>query len=299
VTPASPVSHELAGRVAVVTGATSGIGRAIALELAAAGAAVIVHGRDAERAMETLGQIEAAGGDGNVLLSDLSVTEGPPPGPHVALVEQAWDWRGRVDLWVNNAGADVLTGPEADWPFERKLALLWQVDVAATVALSREIGRRMKQSRLSLRERNVVRGANDDNAFRGAKGDTGGAKGDIPSIINIGWDQAEQGMEGDSGQMFGAVKGAVMAFTRSLAQSLAPEVRVNCVAPGWIRTAWGAEASDYWDRRARHESLLDRWGTPEDVARAVRFLASPAAEFITGHVLPVNGGFRYGYREEK
>ena len=79
----------------------------------------------------------------------------------------------------------------------------------------------------------------------------------------------------------------------------APQVRVNCVAPGWIRTSWGADASDYWDRRAQGESLLARWGTPEDVARAVRFLASPAAEFITGHTLPVSGGFRYGYRESQ
>jgi len=148
---------------------------------------------------------------------------------------------------------------------------LWQVDVAAAIALSRAVGRRMKEL---------------------------ASTSPLPTIINVGWDQADQGMEGESGQMFGAIKGAVMAFTRSLAQSLAPEVRVNCVAPGWIRTAWGAEASDYWDRRAKEESLLARWGTPEDVARAVRFLASPAAEFITGHTLPVNGGFRYGYRTE-
>jgi 3-oxoacyl-[acyl-carrier protein] reductase len=112
------------------------------------------------------------------------------------------------------------------------------------------------------------------------------------TIINIGWDQAEHGMAGDSGELFAAVKGAVMAFTKSLAQSLAPQVRVNCVAPGWIRTEWGDGASEYWQQRAVDESLSARWGTPNDVARAVAWLASPAADFITGHVLPVNGGFR-------
>jgi 3-oxoacyl-[acyl-carrier protein] reductase len=89
-----------------------------------------------------------------------------------------------------------------------------------------------------------------------------------------------------------------MAFTRSLAKSLAPSIRVNCVAPGWIRTTWGDEASDYWQRRAVRESLLRRWGEPEDIARAVAFLASPAASFITGQILEVNGGSADGSEEE-
>jgi 3-oxoacyl-[acyl-carrier protein] reductase len=93
--------------------------------------------------------------------------------------------------------------------------------------------------------------------------------------------------------MFTAIKGAVMAFTRSLARSLAPAVRVNCLALGWIRTAWGEQASEYWRERAVAESLMRRWGTPDDVARAARFLASPNASFITGHILPINGGFRF------
>ena len=113
-------------------------------------------------------------------------------------------------------------------------------------------------------------------------------------ILNIGWDQALWGMAGDSGEMFAAIKGAIMAFSQSLAQSLAPRVRVNCLAPGWIKTAWGEQASDSWQQRAVREALLERWGTPQDVATAARFLVSPAAAFITGQVIPVNGGFRYG-----
>jgi 3-oxoacyl-[acyl-carrier protein] reductase len=109
-------------------------------------------------------------------------------------------------------------------------------------------------------------------------------------ILNMGWDQAETGMEGDSGQLFGATKAAVMAFTKSLALSLAPEVRVNCLAPGWIRTAWGDQASAKWQERVRRETPLGRWGTPHDVARAARWLASPKAGFITGQVVRINGG---------
>ena len=112
------------------------------------------------------------------------------------------------------------------------------------------------------------------------------------TIVTIGWDQSDTGMEGDSGQLFAASKGAVMAFTRSLARSLAPRVRVNCVAPGWIKTAWGEHASETWQTRAVRESMLGRWGTPEDVAAAVRWLVSPAAGFVTGQVVNVNGGWR-------
>jgi len=166
-----------------------------------------------------------------------------------------------LDAAVLLAGADVLTGEPAGWSFERKLAELLQVDVTATMLLGRALGRHMKQ--------------------RG-----GGV------VITCGWDQAAVGMEGDSGELFAAAKGGVMAFTRSLARSLGPEVRANCVAPGWIKTAWGAGASEAWQRRAVRESMLGRWGTPEDIAGVVRWLVSPAAGFVTGQVVPVNGGFR-------
>jgi 3-oxoacyl-[acyl-carrier protein] reductase len=170
----------------------------------------------------------------------------------------SWSWR-PIDIWVNNAGADVLTGSAADWSFEDKLAALWRVDVVASLRLSRLVGARMKERGSGV-------------------------------ILNMGWDQAETGMEGDSGEMFAAVKGAVMAATRSLAKSLAPEVRVNCLAPGWIRTEWGQHASAEWQQRAARESLLGRWGEPEDVARVACYLASPVAAFINGQIVHINGG---------
>jgi 2-amino-4-hydroxy-6-hydroxymethyldihydropteridine diphosphokinase len=251
----SAPGRELAGRRALVTGSTSGIGRAIALELAAAGADVIVHGRRSRRpAEEIAGDIRRAGVRGEVRLADLSDAEACR-----RLVEEAWTCWGGLDVWINNAGADTLTGEAANWSFERKLRELLAVDVTATMILSREVGRCMRK------------------AGNGA-------------IVNMGWDQAETGMEGDSGELFAASKGAIMAFSRSLALSLAPEVRVNCLAPGWIRTAWGEGASRRWQERVLRETPLQRWGRPEDVAAAARWLVSPAAEFLTRQIIRINGG---------
>lgn len=247
--------RELAGRRALVTGSSSGIGRAIALELAAGGADTIVHARSSRQAAEeTAAEIYRAGVRGKVLLADLSDLAACRH-----LVRDAWDCWDGLDVWINNAGADTLTGDAASWPFERKLRELLAVDVTATMILSREVGRRMREA-------------------------GGGA------IVNMGWDQAESGMEGDSGELFAASKGAIMAFSRSLALSLAPAVRVNCLAPGWIRTAWGEGASQRWQERVRRETPLRRWGRPEDVAAAARWLVSPAADYLTGQILRVNGG---------
>lgn len=248
------VDHSLMNQAVVVTGSSSGIGRAIALMLARAGADVLVHARgNREGAEETAASIRELGREAKVELADLSQHEAQNK-----FVEAAWSWRA-IDVWINNAGVDVLTGAAAQWLFEEKLAALWKVDVVATLRLSRTVASRMK-----------ARG-------HGA-------------VINMGWDQAETGMAGDSGEMFAATKGAVMSATRSLAKSFAPEVRFNCVAPGWVRTQWGENASEEWQQRAQQESLVSRWGTPADVAHVVCFLASPAAAFVNGQIIPVNGG---------
>jgi 3-oxoacyl-[acyl-carrier protein] reductase len=248
--------RELAGLNAVVTGSTSGIGRAIALGLADAGANILVHGRRSMQAAESVaGECRLKQVDALCILADLR-----DENDCAGMVDFAWDlWTKGVDVWINNAGADTLTGEAARWSFERKLQELWAVDVRATMLLARRAGARMKQQ------------------GRGV-------------ILTMGWDQAQTGMEGDSGQLFGACKAAVMAFTKSLALDLAPQVRVNCLAPGWIRTAWGAGASDAWQTRALRETPLARWGTPEDVAQTARWLVSPAAQFITGQIVRIDGG---------
>jgi len=249
-----PLGKELTGLRALVTGSTGGIGRAIALELGVAGAAVIVHGRRSAAAEEVADSIAERGGTAEVLLGNLLQLE-----ECRRLAATAWDEWGPLDIWINNAGADVLTGEAADWPFAHKLRELVAVDLEAVMLLSRDIGRRMRE---------VGSGA----------------------IVNMGWDKADVGMAGDSGQLFAAVKGAVAAFSKSLALSLAPQVRVNCLAPGWIKTAWGQQASEKWHELVADETPLERWGTPEDVAAAARWLVSPAAAFVTGQVIRVNGG---------
>jgi 3-oxoacyl-[acyl-carrier protein] reductase len=166
---------------------------------------------------------------------------------------------GPIDGWVNAAGVDLLTGAGSQWNYEAKLTALLEVDVAATTHLSKLIGAQMQQRGSGV-------------------------------ILNIGWDQADRGMEGDSAELFSIAKNAVMGFTRSLSMSLAPEVRVNCIAPGWIKTAWGAQASDEWQQRVLRETPLKRWGTPEDIAKLARFLLSDDASYITGQVINANGG---------
>ncbi len=251
---AATSGRELLGLRALVTGSTSGIGKAIALRLAGGGADVIVHGRRATPAEGTAVEIRRSGVNAAVILADLQDARSRED-----FATRAWQQWGGLDVLINNAGADTLTGEAARWPFERKLEELLAVDVRATIHLSRSLGARMR------------------GAGQGV-------------IVNMGWDQAETGMEGDSGELFATVKGAVMAFSRSLALSLAPEVRVHCLAPGWIRTAWGSSASEQWQKRVQRETPLRRWGTPEDVAETAAWLVSPEARYLDGQVIRVNGG---------
>lgn len=269
-------ARDLAGWGCVVTGSSTGIGRAIAIALAARGAHVLVHGRTRSAELDaTQAAIVAQGGRVSFVTADLSDTRELP-----ILVDRAWELLGEVHVWINNAGCDVLTGAAADWSFSEKLERLWQVDVRATLLLSRLAGTRMQQE-VRSRGHNAI-------TPPGSR-----------SLVLIGWDQAWQGMAGDSGIMFGSIKGAVMSLTGHLAQTFAPEIRVNCVAPGWIATEWGEQASDYWQHRARSESLMGRWGRPDDVAAAVSYLISPASGFISGQVLPVNGGFHFGAVDQR
>ena len=247
---------QLEGRTAVVTGSSSGIGRAIACELAEAGANVLIHYcRAAEAAEETARLMKKTTGKTSpVVQADFANSAGLK-----SFVDSCLAELGEIDIWVNNAGVDLLTGEQKDLSPEEKLRKLLEVDVTATFLLARQIGEVMKQQK------------------RGA-------------ILNIGWDQADRGMEGDSGELFATSKNAIMGFSRSLAMSLAPEVRVNCLSPGWIQTSWGESASAYWQERVMRETPLKRWGTPEDIARTARFLLSDEASFITGQVINVNGG---------
>jgi 3-oxoacyl-[acyl-carrier protein] reductase len=246
---------DLSGRKTVVTGASSGIGRAIALEFARAGGDVVIHCRHSQAAAEKVAtEIRELGRAAHVLCVDLGQTDAL-----AGFVNAAWACFGHVDVWVNNAGADLLTGDESRWSFADKLNRLLDVDVRSSLLLSRLAGERMVAARSGV-------------------------------ILNVGWDQADRGMEGASGELFAASKNAVMGFSRSLAVSLGPHVRVNCVAPGWIRTAWGERAGEVWQERVRKETPMGRWGTPEDVAKLARFLASDDADFITGQVIRINGG---------
>jgi 3-oxoacyl-[acyl-carrier protein] reductase len=165
-----------------------------------------------------------------------------------------------VDAWVNNAGADVLTGDRGSLSRLQKLDLLLAVDLRGTMLASWAAAELM-----GAQERGGV-------------------------IINMSWDHVLTGMAGRNQELFSAVKGGVLSFSKSLARSVAPRVRVNVLAPGWIETAFGAGADEGWRRQVAESTPLKRWGTPHDVAGAAVFLASPAASFLTGQAILIGGG---------
>ena len=239
-----------------MTGASSGIGRAIAETYGAEGAVVLLtHRASPARASEVADAIATRGGRALVRQADLATRDACE-----RLVAEAHEQLGRVDVWVNNAGVDVLTGEAAAWEWERKLDALLAVDLKGTIACSYAAGEVMRRQ------------------------ERGG------TIINMSWDHVTTGMAGDDPQLFAAVKGAVLAFSKSLARALAPEVRVNVLSPGWIETRFAEEADREFHRAVAQDTPMKRWGRPRDVADAALYLASPEASFLTGQAINVNGG---------
>jgi 3-oxoacyl-[acyl-carrier protein] reductase len=246
----------LAGRAVLVTGASSGIGRAIAVAMARAGADVALTYRVNERgARQTADEIAAVGVAARTFRLDIADVSAIAEVGAAALGDF-----GRLDAWINNAGADILTGAAAALSDTDRLDLLLAVDLRGTMLAS----------------------------WRAAKLLAAQPEGGV--IVNISWDHVVSGMAGTNPQLFAAVKGGVLAFSKSLARSVAPRVRVNVVAPGWIETSFGESLDEATRKAVADATPLKRWGTPEDVAGAAVFLASPAAAFITGQTIMVGGG---------
>jgi len=241
--------------VAVVTGASRGIGRAIALTLAREGARVVVnYARSRELAETVVAEILAAGGEALAVRADVSRAEDVD-----RLLGSMPQTFGRIHTWVNNAGADILTGEARTWPAARQWDEVMAVDLKGTWICSRAAADSMRR-------------------------DGGGV------IVNLSWDHVAHGMGNATAAIYAAAKGGVAAMSRCLAREFAPSVRVNVVAPGWIRTQWLDGAGAEIQQRVAAATPLGRSGTPDDVAGAVAFLASAEAAFITGQTLLVNGG---------
>jgi len=245
-------------KIVLVTGASSGIGKAIAIGCARAGADLaITYRQNREGAAETVDAIRSLGRRAELLRADVSRQE-----DITALVRELRSRFGRVDVWVNNAGADILTGEGGRLSRLEKLDLLLAVDLRGTILASWAAVDLMREQ------------------------DGGGAG----VIINLSWDHVTLGMAGENPILYSAAKGGIMSFSKSLARDVAPEIRVNILAPGFIETAFGEDADERFRRDVIARTPMARWGTPEDVAAAAVFLASDDAGFVTGQMIMVNGG---------
>jgi 3-oxoacyl-[acyl-carrier protein] reductase len=246
------MSAPLAGQVAVVTGGSRGIGRAIAAGLARAGAAVVVNYRENEAAAaETVAAIGGAGGTAEAACFDVG-----DAGAVRAGLQGVVDRRGRLDILVNNAGFSVdtllLRLKEEDW--ERVL----RTNLTGVFHCTKAAVRAMVRGRYGR-------------------------------IVNLTSVVAEMGNAGQAA--YAAAKAGVIGFTKSMARELASRgITVNAVAPGFVETDMTAGLSDEQKMFYTNVIPAGRIATPDEVAAAVTFLASPAAGYITGHVLHVNGG---------
>jgi 3-oxoacyl-[acyl-carrier protein] reductase len=241
----------LAGKVAMVTGGARGIGRSIALLLAERGADVAVVDLDEAGAAAVAAEIEALGRRAAGLRANVADEADVQRG--VAAVEAAL---GPIDILVNNAGLTrdgfMARMSEADWD------LVLDVNLKGAFLLSKAVSRGMMKQRSG-------------------------------SIINMA---SVVGRRGNAGQVnYSAAKAGLIGLTKSLARELASRnVRVNAIAPGYIQTEMTAGLSEAVREAIVGSTPLGRMGTPGDVAQAAAFLASDAAAFITGTVLPVDGG---------
>jgi NAD(P)-dependent dehydrogenase (short-subunit alcohol dehydrogenase family) len=244
---------DLDGATALVTGASRGIGRAVAVALADAGCDVVGLARG-EADLQALGKEVAAAGRAFLpLVADLAEVE-----RLAGVAAAAWEWRGGIDVLVNVAGVIVRTEPPAVTPqaWDRTFA----VNVRGPFFLTQEVGARM----------------------------LAGQGGSVVNVASLAGEVVTR-----AAVPYQASKAALVQLTRALAVRWAPRVRVNAVGPGYIRTSLNAAWLDQPDNRAYVEDRtpLGRVGRPVDVAGAVVFLASPAAAYITGQHLRIDGGW--------